>query len=303
LQALWKCYREWLDREYPEAILIAEWGNPRSSINAGFDIDFMIHFGEPAYNALVGTWGRKFEGSPVFFDRAGGGDIMRFLDNYLLNYSATVGRGYISLPTGNHDFPRHNRGRDKRELQAIYAMLFTLPGTPFIYYGDEIGMRYLENLTAKEGSYGSRTGARTPMQWRRGRNAGFSTAAASKLYLPVDPSPCAPTVEDQETDPSSLLNLTRKLLALRKQYPALGNTGAFKPIFAEKNKYPFVYERSQGSERFWIAINPTDQDLKTKLPATKSVEAIHCTGAELTTDSKKSVLSMGPVSFGIFRVE
>ena len=66
------------------------------------------------------------------------------------------------------------------------------PGAPFLYYGDEIGMRYLP-LPTKEGGY-FRTGSRTPMQWDNSANLGISAAAADKLYLPVDPAADAPTV-------------------------------------------------------------------------------------------------------------
>ena len=308
LRDLWKEFRQWLDRDYPEAVLISEWCHPHNSNAAGFDIDFMIHFGEPAYNALLGTWNRcvgglNAGGAPVFFEREGGGDIRLFLDNYLHHYHGTAGRSYISLPTGNHDFPRHRRGRDERDMRVIYAMLFTMPGVPFIYYGDEIGMRYRENLTAKEGSYKNRTGTRTPMQWRRRRNAGFSTAPASKLYLPIDPAPDAPTVEEQESNPKSLLNLSRRLLALRKKYLALGNTGGFRPVYAEKKKYPFVYERSLGNERFWIAINPTGRPLKLSLPGLESAGAVEVLDTEMVAGPEKTALSMGPVSFGVFRIK
>ena len=310
LRALWHGYRSWLDSEYPEAVLIAEWCNPRQTIAAGFDIDFLIHFGEPAYNAYLGTWNRVLDGGkshepPVFFERAGKGDIRRFLDNYLHHYRAVQGRGYISMPTGNHDFPRHRRGRDRdeRDLRVILAALLTMPGVPFLYYGDEIGMRYLENLPAKEGSYKNRTGTRTPMQWTKGRNAGFSTAPAAKLYLPVDPAPDAPAVAEQEKDPASLLHLTRRLLALRRDYPALGNTGGFRPVYAEKKKYPFVYERSQGRQKFWIALNPSARPLRLTLPRKTSVETIEALGASLTARPTRTQLTMEPVSYGIFRVK
>jgi maltose alpha-D-glucosyltransferase/alpha-amylase len=181
-------------------------------------------------------------------------------------------------------------------------MLLTMPGTPFIYYGDEIGMHYLEGLPSKEGSFRNRTGTRTPMQWRRGRNAGFSTAPAAKLYLPVDSSPKAPTVAEQETDSTSLLHFTRGLLALRRKYPALGNVGKFKPIHARKNGFPFVYERFLGRKRFWIAINPTDKSLKTALPGFKSAKTIQAPGAKLSPGAGKSTLAMAPVSFGIFEI-
>ena len=79
-------------------------------------------------------------------------------------------------------------------MKLAYAFIFTMPGVPFLYYGDEIGMRYMEGLVSKEGGY-DRTGSRTPMQWTRGTNCGFSDAPADRLYLPMDASPDAPTVE------------------------------------------------------------------------------------------------------------
>jgi maltose alpha-D-glucosyltransferase/alpha-amylase len=307
LRALWRFYRQWLDKDYPEAVLIAEWCNPRRAIEAGFDIDFLIHFSEPAYNILLGTpWSQELKPHrpPVFFDRNGKGDITRFLKNYLPHYQKTKGRGYISLPTGNHDFPRHSRHRNERDLRVIHAMLLTMPGTPFIYYGDEIGMRYLENLTAKEGSYQNRTGTRTPMQWSKGRNAGFSTAPASKLYLPVDPAPNAPTVAEQDGDPASLLNQTRGLLALRRMHPALGNASGFRPIYAKKNTYPFVYERFLGKERIWIAINPSEQKFTIPLPRIKSAEILSALDSSLTASpAGQAILTMKPVSFGIFAIK
>ena len=68
-----------------------------------------------------------------------------------------------------------------RELKLAYSFLFTMPGNPFLYYGDEIGMRY-QNLPTKEGGY-TRTYSRTPMQWDNTENCGFSTAVAKDLYL------------------------------------------------------------------------------------------------------------------------
>ncbi len=309
LRQLWQYYRSWLDESYPEAVLISEWCSPRQAIDAGFDIDFLIHFNESAYNVLLGTpWGadshaHKSHHPPFFFDRSGKGDIKRFLKSYLPHYIYTKSRGYISLPTGNHDFPRQRVGREERDLRVIQAMLLMMPGVPFIYYGDEIGMRYLDNLPAKEGSYKNRTGSRTPMQWDRSRNAGFSTAPAKKLYLPVDTATDAPNVNAQESDPQSLLNFCRRLLTLRRSNDALGNSGDFKVIFAEKNTYPFVFERSNQRERYWIAINPSAQSVNARLPMLKSASTVEQLDARITLDKKSSALSMGPVSFGIFKVD
>lgn len=102
------------------------------------------------------------------------------------------------------------------------------PGRPcrMIYYGDEIGMRYVPGLPEKEGSVlgprYNRAGSRTPMQWDEGPNAGFSTAPSDRLYLPLDPSPDRPTVAAQRADDTSLLHLVRRLVALRTGTPELG---------------------------------------------------------------------------------
>ena len=71
------------------------------------------------------------------------------------------------------------------ELKVAFAFLLSMPGAPFLYYGDEIGMRYVENLHSVEGGYG-RTGSRSPMQWDHTTNAGFSAAPKEKLYVKQD---------------------------------------------------------------------------------------------------------------------
>ncbi|MGA8654966.1 MAG: alpha-amylase family glycosyl hydrolase [Chthoniobacterales bacterium] len=179
ISALWRYYRSWLDKEYPEAVLISEWSDPAIAIPAGFHIDFMIHFGQPAYGILLGpiSWPNGYSRDPhAFFERAGGGDIKAFVDNYLKHYSATKSRGYISLPTANHDIPRPTCGRDEQEVRTIFAMLLTMPGVPFIYYGDEIGMNFLYPAPDKEGgTIGTlpRCGSRTPMQWSKDKARDF----------------------------------------------------------------------------------------------------------------------------------
>ena len=97
-----------------------------------------------------------------------------------------------------------------------------MPGVPFLYYGNEIGMKQLPNNWPQvEGAYQPRNGARTPMQWNSGKNLGFSDGDAKNLYLPVDPSADAPNVAAQEKNPNSLLNKTRQLIALHHNEPAL----------------------------------------------------------------------------------
>jgi glycosidase len=302
LRRLWQGFRSWLDCDYPQAVLVAEWSNPLQAIDAGYHVDFMIHFGEPAYTHLVGS-GHELRGKRriphVFFERSGEGDIRLFLDNYLKHYTATAGRGYISLPTGNHDFQRPRRGRDLDDLRVLYTMLFTMPGVPFLYYGDEIGMSNLEGLPEKEGSMW-RTGNRTPMQWEAGApNLGFSTAPKKNLYLPVDSAKDAPTVSAQERQKDSLLHFTRQLIALRKQHSALGNEGVFHPLYAETGRYPFVYERSDATGRFAVAVNPGESACAVKIPALKSARFLLSDGARLNGTQ----LSLRGVSYAILKLK
>jgi glycosidase len=138
----------------------------------------------------------------------------------------------------------------------ITAFGITMPGVPFLYYGNEIGMRQLEGLPQIEGCYKPRAGARSPMQWTGGRNLGFSTADPSKLYLPVDPAPDAPNVAAQERDPNSLLNRVRKLVRLKHSQPALAAYAEFIPLYALENTYPFVYARAGGGQVLLVLLNP-----------------------------------------------
>ncbi len=110
-------------------------------------------------------------------------------------------------------------GNDRRKIELLNALLFSLPGTPVIYYGDEIGMG--DNVYL-----GDRNGVRTPMQWSGDRNAGFSTANPHRLYLPLITEQGyhyeSVNVETQAANPASLLSWMRQLIALRKRHRVLG---------------------------------------------------------------------------------
>lgn len=110
-------------------------------------------------------------------------------------------------------------GNDRAKIELMYSLLFALPGTPVLYYGEEIGMG--DNLYL-----GDRNGVRTPMQWSPDRNAGFSRANPHKLYLPVIIDPEyhyeAVNVELQDGNPQSLLWWMKRMLSLRKRSKAFG---------------------------------------------------------------------------------
>ncbi len=141
-------------------------------------------------------------------------------------------------------------GNDRSRIEVMNALLFSMPGTPVIYYGDEIGMG--DNVYL-----GDRNGVRTPMQWSPDRNAGFSSANPQKLYLPVNIDPAyhyeAVNVESQEDNPNSLLNWTKRLIALRKQYKAFGR-GTIE-FLQPSNQRVLAYLRRYQEETILVVAN------------------------------------------------
>jgi len=293
---IWRNVREMLDSEFPQAALVSEWSYPPQALRAGFHADFLLDHGESGYRSLV----RDYENGKAnnsYFKKDSNGDIKKFLDQYLPWYEATKNDGYISLITGNHDTPRISHGLDTKELALAYAVFFTMPGVPFLYYGDEIGMRYLYNLPTKEGGYG-RTGSRTPMQWHSGGNMGFSTAPEDKLYLPIDSDPAAPDVATQEKDPSSLLNTVKTLLRLRGSEEDLctkPNLEILHAPNADSGDRSFIYRRGA----FIIAVNPSGNAVQTPI-------AVNGTSVQAYSIGKcgfeNGYCKLEPQSFGIWRV-
>ncbi len=139
---------------------------------------------------------------------------------------------------------------DRRQVELLYSLLLTLPGSPVIYYGDEIGMG--DNIYL-----GDRNGVRTPMQWNGDRNAGFSRADPSRLYQAIllDPNYHyqAINVESQLRTPTSLLQWLRRLIRVRKKHAALGRgTLKFVPC---ANRRVVAYLRSYGEQTLLIVNN------------------------------------------------
>lgn len=250
--ALWKKVRTFLDKEFPEAAIVSEWGEPDKSLEGGFHMDFLLHFGPSHYNDL-------FRCDEPFFSKRGNGSIAAFADTYKKNYEKTGGKGLICIPSGNHDMDRLARKFDTGELKICFAFLLSMPGAPFIYYGDEIGMKYIEGLISVEGGFG-RTGSRSPMQWNDGVNAGFSSAAFEKLYIPIDPFPDRPTAEKNINDENSLYNEIKRLIRIRQSHTALQSKGKIEFVYAQENAYPLAYIRSDDREKILVIINPSDKE-------------------------------------------
>ncbi|WP_407383621.1 alpha-amylase family glycosyl hydrolase [Ruminococcus sp.] len=252
---IWRSVREMLDSDYPDAVMVSEWSNPqRAIVNSGFHADFYLDHPGNGYNTLFRKKTEDGDNLSVFADHAHG-DITAFLADYVPAYLCSKDHGYISFITNNHDMPRAPFYMSEWMIELSHAFIMTMPGVPFVYYGDEIGMRYRTDLISKEGGF-SRTGSRTPMQWNHEKNLGFSDADEDMLYLPLDYSEGYPTVADQQGVGGSIYENLKSLIALRKANPELSNDSEFEIVYAQEKTYPFVYKRGS----FTAFINPSDED-------------------------------------------
>lgn len=179
---------------------------------------------------------------------------------------------------GNHDATRmatrHTKKESDARLKVLMAMLLTLRGTPYLYYGEEIGMR---NISLKRNEildppgkkywpfYKGRDGCRSPMQWDDSTNAGFSSV---KPWLPVHPNYRVRNVEAQRADPNSMLNFTRGIIKLRRENSAL-HRGDFTPLTTHP-KDVLAYLRQTPEQSILVALNFKDQMITLEsLPAGK----------------------------------
>lgn len=263
--AFWNIVRDTLDKEFDQYALISEWGEPDKALQGGFHMDFLLHFGPSHYNDL-------FRCDEPFFSKRGKGEIKAFIDKYNENLEKSGGKGMICIPSGNHDMIRLAKYLDSDEIKLAFAFLLSMPGAPFIYYGDEIGMSYVENLPSVEGGY-ERTGSRSPMQWDSTPNSGFSCAYKDKMYIKMDPSEDRPTVEDQLQDDSSILNEIKRLVTTRKAHSALENTASIDFL---TDTYPLCYRRKSSDESILVIINPSDKEVK--IPVEINGEIIYYLG-------------------------
>jgi maltose alpha-D-glucosyltransferase/alpha-amylase len=193
-------------------------------------------------------------------------------------------------------------GNHRRRLELMNGLLFSLPGTPVIYYGDEIGMG--DNVYL-----GDRDSVRTPMQWSGDRNAGFSTADREQLYLPVVTDPEysfeAVNVAVLQANPHSLLWWLKRLIALRKRHPAFAR-GDLKLLHPE-NRHVLAFLRCLGDETVLVAANlsryfqPVELDLA-KYEGRQPVELFGRIRFPRIAHGQYS-LSLGPHEFLWFTLE
>jgi maltose alpha-D-glucosyltransferase/alpha-amylase len=197
--------------------------------------------------------------------------------------------------------PLLNNSRSRMEL--MNALLFSMPGTPVVYYGDEIGMG--DNIFL-----GDRNGVRTPMQWSADRNAGFSRANPQRLFLPtiIDPEYHYETinVEAQFSNPSSLLWWMKRLISLRKHHPVFGH-GEIR-FLTPANPKVLAFLRSDGNEQVLVVANlsrfaqPVELDLSEFGGATP-VEMFGNVRFPAIAADGRYTLSVGPHGFFWFLLE
>ncbi len=190
----------------------------------------------------------------------------------------------------------------RRRIELLNSLLFSMPGTPVIYYGDEIGMG--DNIYL-----GDRNGVRTPMQWTGDRNAGFSRADPARLYAPPIMDPVygyqAINVEAQERAPFSLLNWMKRMIGLRKQTAVFGRgTIEFLPAL---NRKVLAFVRRYQDEIVLCVVNlartvqPVELDLS-RFKGMTLVEMLGLTEFPRIGDLPY-VLTLGPYAFYWFRVQ
>ncbi len=220
--------------------------------------------------------------------------------DYMYRVYATDPRARINLGIRRRLAPLLENNR--RRIELMNGLLLSMPGTPVIYYGDEIGMG--DNIYL-----GDRNGVRTPMQWSTDRNAGFSKANSQRLFLPVIIDPEfhyeAVNVEAQQGNPSSLLNWMRRLISLRRRYKAFGR-GSLEFLYPENRKI-LCFMRSHENERILVAANLSrhSQYVEIDLSACKGLVPVELMGGTPfpPIGDRDYLLTLGPHSFYWFSLE
>ncbi|HWN42891.1 MAG TPA: maltose alpha-D-glucosyltransferase, partial [Thermoanaerobaculia bacterium] len=193
-------------------------------------------------------------------------------------------------------------GNDRRRIELMNGLLFSLPGAPVLYYGDEIGMG--DNIYL-----GDRNGVRTPMQWSADRNAGFSRVNPQKLFLPVITDPEyhyeAVNVELQQGNPHSLLWWTRRLIALRKRHRAFSR-GSLEFLYPQNHRVLAFLRRHENESLLVVAnLSRFVQHVELDLAAFRGATPVELFGRMPfpQVGDLPYLLTLGPHSFYWFSLE
>jgi maltose alpha-D-glucosyltransferase/alpha-amylase len=253
--------RKRIDQQYQGRILLAEanqWpADVRPYFGSGDEFHMAFHF--PLMPRLfMGLRSEDwrpildmFTHTPPIPDNCQWCVFLRNHDELTLEMCSGEERDYMYYAYGRDPQMRRNIGiarrlaplldNDRRKIELLNSLVFTLPGSPIVYYGDEIGMG--DNI-----HLGDRNGVRTPMQWSADRNGGFSKADGAALYLPLIADSVfgyqSVSVEAQLQTPHSLLHWMRRLIAIRKRYQAFGR-GTIR-FLRPRNEKVLAYLRQYG---------------------------------------------------------
>jgi maltose alpha-D-glucosyltransferase / alpha-amylase len=319
--AVLKDLRARLDAHYSGKVMLAEanmWPEDvRPYFGAGDEFHMSFHFPiMPRMFMALRLEDRKplidiIERTPSIPDSCQWGIFLRNHDELTLEMVTDVERAYMWDEYAQDTRARINLGirrrlaplmeGDRRRIELMSGLLMSLPGSPILYYGDEIGMG--DNIYL-----GDRNSVRTPMQWSGGFNAGFSTADPERLWLPVISNPVygyqAVNVESQLRNATSLLNWTRRLIEIRRSTRVFGrgSIAFLKPA----NHRVLAFTRSFGRETVLVVNNlaGTAQVAELDLSAHAGAIPIEMFGGSLfpRIGREPYVMMMGPYDFYWFRL-
>jgi maltose alpha-D-glucosyltransferase/alpha-amylase len=284
-----------IDARYKDRMLLAEanqWPeHVRDYYGAGDECHMCFHFPlmPRIFMAMRSESSRPvteiIQRTPHIPDSCQWGLFLRNHDELTLEMVSDEERDYMYREYAKDPKMRRNIGicrrlaplmeNGRRQMELLYGLLFSLPGSPILYYGDEMGMG--DNIYL-----GDRNGVRTPMQWTGDRNAGFSRADPAQLYAPPIMDPVfgyqAVNVEAQERSTTSLLNWVKRLTRVRRQHPVFGR-GALK-VLKPSNDKVLAFTRSHEGVTVLVVANLSRfvQSAMVDLSAHKGLEPVEIVG-------------------------
>ena len=314
--------RNLIDTRYPGAMLLAEANQWPSELVSYFGAGDQFHmaFNFPLMPRIFLAIRREenrpiieiIESLPQIPTSCQWALFLRNHDELTLEMVTDAERDYMYNEYAREPRMRLNKGirrrlaplmdNDRRQIELLHSLLFSLPGSPILYYGDEIGMG--DNIYL-----GDRNGVRTPMQWSGDRNAGFSRADPSQLYQPLIMDPIyhyqAINVEAQLRSPASLLHAVRKMIAIHKQYPLFGRGSL--TFVKSKNHHVVAYVREYQGQMALIVNNlsKSAQPVELDLAFLGGATPVEMLGNQSFPRIKQEAyfVSLNPYSFFWFRLD